>query len=991
MKRSFFQRRSFAIIVAAVFLIPFLIRGTRLALESNRNDIKDWLPADFPETRVHRWFQEHFPYEQFVLASWEGCTLGDFRLEMLAKKLEKQPESEKQAGEPWFFKTVLTGGRLMEELRARYPELSEKEVLKRLEGSLIGEDYDPNDPEGVKTCLIVTLTEDAKGKNLRKTLEKIRHLARQCGIEPEKPEVKDNLLVRSIESGAVAVKEMVVGRNADHQGIYLGGPPVDNVAIDIEGECTLFRLAILSALIGLGISWLCFRSVRLTCMIFLVALMAAGIGMASVFFSGNTVDAILLSMPSLVYVLAMSGAIHIVNYYHDAVREHGLERAPQRALAHGWLPCTLAAITTALGLGSLLASHLIPISKFGVYSAWGVIAALSLLFLLLPACLHYFPSREYVKGGAKNLTGQREKSVFVRFWHGVGNVVTRHNLFVTAACFLVMAFFAVGLTKIKTSVKLMKLFSPDAEIIHDYGWLEEQIGPLVPMEVVVRVDRSRCRLNTVQRMRMVRDVEYAIEGQLKKDVGGALSAATFAPSIGKTSKRAKVRLGYNPRDSVTSKYLDDYRDDMRAYLRVDKTKAIAGEGWDPTLAELGVSGHVGELLAAEKLDTLSAIEAHGRLETVPDLSLAQVAQLEKAIAVWRSAHPDPTLEDLEIAEDVAELLQAEKLATLRSIEQYCGGQSVKEKLESIEGIGPEHAADVAATIDQWRMDHGQELWRVSARVKALTDLDYSVFVNTLRDKVEKVLDEQYRVLSETDLANGAEPVQGVEVVYTGLVPLVYKAQHELMNGLYTSLQWAFVLIGIVMILLLRSALAGLVAMIPNLFPVVLIFGAMGWIGILVDVGTMMTASVALGVAVDDTIHFLTWFRRSLDEGYDRKGAVMRAYERCGTAMTQTTLIGGLGLSVFAFSTFTPTQRFGVLMLTLLAAALVGDLIFLPALLSGPVGRCFRASKKRPPKEAPPEETAEAGPDEEVVAVPIAGAPPPRHLRREPPHRSTRAS
>ena len=153
---------------------------------------------------------------------------------------------------------------------------------------------------------------------------------------------------------------------------------------------------------------------------------------------------------------------------------------------------------------------------------------------------------------------------------------------------------------------------------------------------------------------------------------------------------------------------------------------------------------------------------------------------------------------------------------------------------------------------------------------------------------------------------------------------------------------------------------------------------------------MMTASVALGVAVDDTLHYLTWFRRGLDEGLDRKGAVMLAYERCGTAMTQTTLIGGLGLSVFAFSTFTPTQRFGVLMLALLAAALFGDLVFLPALLSGPVGRCFRGSKKSQSGESRSDEAA-APADGELVAVPIDGAAA-RQLRSEPPsHRSTRAS
>tara|TARA_B100001964_G_C14107071_1_gene542059 strand:- start:470 stop:1081 length:612 start_codon:yes stop_codon:yes gene_type:complete len=150
--------------------------------------------------------------------------------------------------------------------------------------------------------------------------------------------------------------------------------------------------------------------------------------------------------------------------------------------------------------------------------------------------------------------------------------------------------------------------------------------------------------------------------------------------------------------------------------------------------------------------------------------------------------------------------------------------------------------------------------------------------------------------------------------------------------------------------ILRSPTAGLLSMIPNVFPIVVIFGFMGWAGMLVDIGTMMTASVAMGVAVDDTVHFLTWFRRGILSGLDRRGAVRLAYERCATAMIETTVIGGLGLGVFALSTFTPTQRFGYLMMFLLSAALVGDLIFLPALLTGPLGRLFAGRLERKAKK-----------------------------------------
>ena len=196
----------------------------------------------------------------------------------------------------------------------------------------------------------------------------------------------------------------------------------------------------------------------------------------------------------------------------------------------------------------------------------------------------------------------------------------------------------------------------------------------------------------------------------------------------------------------------------------------------------------------------------------------------------------------------------------------------------------------------------------------------------------------------------------MDVVYTGVVPVVYKAQNTLLESLIESVAWAFALIAIVMICLLSPARSfwsafsprnavqavgsGAISMIPNVFPVVIIFGFMGHWGNKVDIGSMMTASVAMGVAVDDTIHFLTWFREGLRRGLDRRDAIFVAYKHVAPAMTQTTIIGGLGLSVFALSTFTPTQQFGTLMLVLLGAALVGDLIFLPALLASPLGRVF---------------------------------------------------
>ena len=126
-------------------------------------------------------------------------------------------------------------------------------------------------------------------------------------------------------------------------------------------------------------------------MVFTVGILSAAASLAAVWFSGVNMNAILLTMPALVYVAAVSGAIHMSNYYRDTAREHGQAGAPQRAVLHAALPVCLATGTTAFGLATLCYSELVPIQLFGLYSAVGVAISAIVLFVFLPTCFHLFP------------------------------------------------------------------------------------------------------------------------------------------------------------------------------------------------------------------------------------------------------------------------------------------------------------------------------------------------------------------------------------------------------------------------------------------------------------------------------------------------------------------------------------------------------------------------------------------------------------------------
>ncbi len=206
---------------------------------------------------------------------------------------------------------------------------------------------------------------------------------------------------------------------------------------------------------------------------------------------------------------------------------------------------------------------------------------------------------------------------------------------------------------------------------------------------------------------------------------------------------------------------------------------------------------------------------------------------------------------------------------------------------------------------------GERLWRISARVRG--DCGFTR-QETLDDLVAAT--------------RGAS----TSISFTGIAPLLESAQREIFNGFWESFALAFVIITVVMIVSLWSLKTGLVAMIPNLTPLCIVFGILGWIGFPVDIGMMMTGSIALGIAVDGTFHYLVRYEERYRRTNNSPRAARFALLQTGTPIFEAGAIAAIGMLALTLSQFTPTARFGYMMATLLVAALVGDLVLLPALL-----------------------------------------------------------
>ncbi len=228
-------------------------------------------------------------------------------------------------------------------------------------------------------------------------------------------------------------------------------------------------------------------------------------------------------------------------------------------------------------------------------------------------------------------------------------------------------------------------------------------------------------------------------------------------------------------------------------------------------------------------------------------------------------------------------------------------------------------------------DSEHESWRISGRIAGAVTTDYQ----SLLTEVQAMIDQ-----FTASLAADSPGLGTVAVEVSGGVPFIYRTQRQLLMDLLSSFSTAFLMIACAMALMFRSLTGGLLTMLPNVTPAAVVFGLMGWFGMEIEIGTVLTASVMMGVCVDDTLHLVSHFRSLRRRGWSHSDSVNEALNNCGGAMLQTGLVCGVGMLVFALSPFVPVARFAWLTFALLMVGVASDIILTPAMLLSPLHHLF---------------------------------------------------
>ncbi len=184
-----------------------------------------------------------------------------------------------------------------------------------------------------------------------------------------------------------------------------------------------------------------------------------------------------------------------------------------------------------------------------------------------------------------------------------------------------------------------------------------------------------------------------------------------------------------------------------------------------------------------------------------------------------------------------------------------------------------------------------------------------------------------------DKINHIFPKERYEVSLTGKAYVFEKGTHYLIDNLVQSLLFAIVLISLLMAYMFRSFKMIIVSLLPNILPLVMTAGLMGYFGIPIKPSTILVFSIAFGISVDDTIHFLAKYRQELKANdWKIKRSVYATLKEAGISMFYTSVVLFFGFSVFTLSSFGGTVALGGLVATTLLFAMISNLILLPALL-----------------------------------------------------------
>jgi hypothetical protein len=676
---------------------------------------------------------------------------------------------------------------------------------------------------------------------------------------------------------------------------YITGLPVAEDTFGVE----MFKQMAISAPLAMAVIFLLmlffFRKLLLIVAPMVVALVSVIATMGLLVVTGKTIHIMSSMIPIFIMPIAVLDAVHILSEFFDRYQEARERRAAVLAVMDTlFVPMLYTSLTTAAGFASLALTPIPPVQVFGLYVAFGVVAAWVATVTFIPAYIMFIPQKRLENFGLKK--GGEEalaRTPMARLLRAVGRSTYRWARPILLVAGLAAALAAYGISRIRVNDNPTRWFTASH-----------------PIRVADRV--------------------------LNAHFGGTYMAYLALEA-------AEPGL-----DAFAS---DEFLTGLLARLH-EKSKLLAADYPKAAVAFDRLIAEADRLAGGAAALTMISREENEKRRAARESRTKVLDALEAVAARERDSTKDNALRD---AWDQAGLFlsqERQRFEVFKDPEVLRYVEGLQKHLLTTGVVGKSNSlADIVRTVYRELMEGSAEYFRIPDTPAAVAQCLVQYESSHRPQDVGHFVTPDYRATSlwvqlrggdnrdmqavvrsaDTHLA-AHPPPRPLEARWFGLTYINVIWQQKMVVGMLEAFLGSFLVVLLMMIVLFRSALWGILSMVPLTVTVGMIYGMVGLLGKDYDMPVAVLSSLTLGLAVDYAIHFLSRAREARREALSWQAAVPRIFGEPARAITRNVVVIGLGFLPLLAAPLVPYQTVGIFMAAILLLAGVVSLLVLPALV-----------------------------------------------------------
>lgn len=698
----------------------------------------------------------------------------------------------------------------------------------------------------------------------------------QIGIK-----IDPDIETKKINAIYFEIKKILNNTDTGGTNWYIAGIPAITVLINTQMKGDLIFLIPLVVLVVIGTLFISFR--RLGGVVLpLSTVVISGIWtIGAMALAGIQLSLMDTVIPVILVAVGSAYGIHIVNHYYDEIGRENTGMTPDRhreiifeTLHRIGIPVVLAGVTTLVGFGSLISSTVIPMKTFGTFTAAGVMISLIVALVFIPSVL-------LVRGKALKPTEseKNENPAVERFIDYLYGVFHRNKGKIMILTLLIIAAGITGTTRIVKDNILIEYFKPDTEISRSDSFLREKFNGTTTFDIIVKGEGK----GSMTDPRILSAID-SMSSYLKEKYPEVTSVLSFTDFV---KKMNQVMNSSSPEPVPATE--EEQTDSIGFSSFFTDTESENTPAAEPQTASSDTETSTGLSNTFTYNDFLrilndAYISGRGRIMSAGDLVEEINRELNYQGASYYEIPTDPAKYPAETEEELKNLISQYLLL-------------------------------FSGELGDWTDDNLEP-----SMIKMLVQM------NTPGTILPQRIAEDAETYAEAHFPPGytMETVGTSKIMYA-LTILITSSQTR-------SILISLVLVFIILTINYKSLLAGIIGIVPIGLTVLINFGVMGLFRIRLDISTAMVSAVSIGIGIDYTIHYLSYYKFERQKTDNLEAVAHRTLKGVGKAIIFNAFSVAGGFLVMLLSNFTPLNYFGLLVAITMITSSTASLTLLPILL-----------------------------------------------------------